>query len=345
MSEKLPASASATEEEDPRRDAASMTVLEHIAELRATLLRAFGLAAVAAILAWFFSDAIVNALLRPAQEAGQETLYFSAPMEAFLLKLKASAIVGLFLVLPLVLHQIYRFVMPGLLPREKRVVTPLLVAATSLFYLGVAFCFFVLLPMVVRFMLSFATESLQPWITANSYFDMAARLCLAFGLLFELPMVVFALSWVGVVNPRTLLRGWRYALVLILAVSAALTPPDVISQVMLAGPVMVLYLGSVLLSMLIRRRRHRQEPDPEDSADDGPPEPPDTPSSPAGGGGDDSPVPAEGPDLTGPGEGEAYRADEAAPRLRPAEGAQPRGPAGAGPESEPEGPEGPGQAD
>lgn len=241
-----------------------MTVLEHLAELRRTLFWAAGFAVVATIGAWFFSDHIVEALLAPAIEAGQEALYFSAPMEAFLLKLKASTVVGIFLVLPLILFKLYGFVLPGLHPGEKRLITPMLVAATALFYVGVGFCFFILMPMIIRFAVGFATETLRPWLTAGAYFALASRLCLAFGLLFELPMVVFALSWAGVVSPRTLLRAWRYALVIILVVSAILTPPDVISQVMLAGPVMVLYIGSVLISMAVRRRRS-----PSESPDEG----------------------------------------------------------------------------
>ncbi len=232
-----------------------MTMLEHIAELRRDILWSLALAIAGAVVAWFFSDQIVNELLEPARKAGQESLYFTAPMEAFLLKLKASTAVGLFLVLPLILFKLYSFVTPGLHPHEKRVVTPMLVAATGLFYVGVAFCFFILLPLVIRFAMGFATEQLQPWLTAREYFGLAVRLCLAFGLLFELPMVVLALSWAGVVQPRSLLRGWRYALVLILVVSAVLTPPDVISQIMLAGPVMVLYLASVIVAMLMQRRR------------------------------------------------------------------------------------------
>lgn len=242
---------------DETPETSSMTVLDHLAELRSTLMWALGMALVAAIAAWFVSDWIIETLLAPVQEAGQETLYFQAPMEGLLLKIKASAVMGLLFVLPLILYKIYSFVMPGLLAKEKRVVTPLLVTATALFYVGVSFCYAVLLPLVIRFALSFATESLQPWLTASSYFDLAARLCLAFGLLFELPMVVFALSWVGVVDPRTLLKGWRYAFLLILGVSALLTPPDIISQVLLGGPVMLLYIISVLISMLVRKRQRQ----------------------------------------------------------------------------------------
>jgi sec-independent protein translocase protein TatC len=146
----------------------------------------------------------------------------------------------------------------------------MLVSAVLLFYVGVAFCFFILMPLIINFAVGFATESLRPWLTADAYFALATRLCLAFGLLFELPMVVFALSWAGVVKPRTLLRTWRYALLIILVVSAVLTPPDVISQVMLAGPVMLLYIASVLIAMLVRRRRdtRKASEDADASGDD-----------------------------------------------------------------------------
>jgi sec-independent protein translocase protein TatC len=235
-----------------------MGFLGHLEELRRTLFWVMGIVMVATVCTWFFSDHIIDLLLRPAREAGQETLYFHAPMEAFLLKIKASLVVGVLVGFPLILHRIYMFVLPGLLPREKRVVTPLLLMATLLFYVGVLFCFLVLLPLVIRFAVGFATESMQPWLTVGSYFSMTARLCLAFGLLFELPMVVFALSWARVVHPRVMLKGWRWALLSILVASAVLTPPDIISQILLAGPVMLLYVASVLVSMVVRGREDRK---------------------------------------------------------------------------------------
>jgi sec-independent protein translocase protein TatC len=318
-----------------------MGFLDHLEELRRTLFWVIGTVMVATIVTWFFSGQIVDLLLRPAREAGQETLYFHAPMEAFLLKLKASLVVGVLVGFPLILYRIYMFVLPGLLPKEKRVVTPLLLAATLLFYVGVLFCFLILLPMVIRFALGFATESMQPWLTVDAYFGMTARLCLAFGLLFELPMVVFALTWARVVQPKTLLKGWRWALVTILAASAILTPPDIISQVMLAGPVMLLYLASVLVSMIVRRNEEKGRKDVTDGDDD--------PSGPEGGDGGGSrptstpsgqppeapelPLWDSGPEESAPGGGgqpENPRGPEGSssadpPDVRPASGTRARG--------------------
>lgn len=234
-----------------------MPITQHLAELRKTILWSALLAIVAAVLAWFFAEPIVDRLLRPAAVAGDQPLIFTGPMEAFILKIKASAVVGLFLVLPLILHRVYLFVIPGLHAHELRWATPLLASAVLLFYLGVAFCLFILIPLVIEFGLSQATEWLQPMLRATEYFGFVARLSLAFGLLFELPMVVFVLSWAGVVSPHFLLRGWRYALLLILVVAALLTPPDVVSQVLLAGPVMLLYVLSCGIAIIVTRRRRR----------------------------------------------------------------------------------------
>ena len=145
------------------------------------------------------------------------------------------------------------------LQRERRVVTPLLLASTLLFYTGVAFSFLVVCPAVIRFLLGFGTDIMQPLIGIGPYFSFVAQLSLAFGLVFELPVLVFFLSLAGIVDPRQLLRGWRFALLLIIVAAAILTPPDVFSQLAMAIPVSLLYILSVLVSIVVTRRRRRQE--------------------------------------------------------------------------------------
>ncbi len=102
---------------------------------------------------------------------------------------------------------------------------------------------------------------MEPLIGVGPYFNFVSRLCLAFGLVFELPLLVLFLSYIGILNPRTLLRTWRYAIIIIVAMSAMLTPPDVISQVMMAGPVVILYVGSVLISIAVTSRRNKENKD------------------------------------------------------------------------------------
>ena len=233
-----------------------MGLLDHLSELRSVLIHSLAAALVATILCWFWSADLLDMLIRPIHEQG---IYFTAPNEAFLTRLKLSAVVGLFVVAPFIFFKIYGFILPGLYKRERRLVTPLLLATTALFYTGVAFAFLVVIPQVMVFLLSFGTDAMEPLIGVGPYFNFVSRLCLAFGLVFELPLLVLFLSVIGIVNPRMLLRTWRYAIIIIVALSAALTPPDVISQVMMAGPVLVLYLGSVLVSIAVTSRRRNKD--------------------------------------------------------------------------------------
>lgn len=240
--------------EDP--EAGRMGLLDHLDELRSVLIQSSIAAFAATVLCWFWSADLLNIMILPIKEQG---IYFTAPNEAFLTRLKLSAVVGMFAVAPFIFFKFYGFVLPGLYQKERRVITPLLLATAVLFYCGIAFAFLVVIPQVMTFLLSFGTDVMEPLIGVGPYFNFVSRLCLAFGLVFELPLLVFFLSILGIVNPRILLRTWRFAVIIIVSLSAILTPPDVISQVMMAGPVMVLYLGSVLVSILVTSRRRKKD--------------------------------------------------------------------------------------
>jgi sec-independent protein translocase protein TatC len=247
-----------SESRDPaerQKEPGGMSLIDHLDELRRVLVHSLLAAGVAIILAWFWSEPMLDLLVRPVKEFG---VYFTAPNEAFLIRMKLSAIAGLFLVLPFILFRIYGFVLPGLYGRERKMVTPLLLTTTLLFYAGTAFCFLVVVPLVVRFMIGFGTSVMKPLLSIGPYFDFVAQMCLAFGLIFELPILVFVLSAIGIVNPRWLLRSWRWALVIIFTVSAILTPPDALSQCAMAIPVSLLYISSVLVAILATRGRERR---------------------------------------------------------------------------------------
>ncbi|MDO9693494.1 MAG: twin-arginine translocase subunit TatC [Candidatus Latescibacteria bacterium] len=239
-----------------RRPGGQMTLLDHLDELRTVLLQSLLVAVAAAVGAWFVSQRLLDLIVAPMTEAGQQ-VYFSQPTEAFMTRMKVAGVAGLIVVLPFVLLRVYRFVAPGLYPRERKLVTPLLIASVVLFYTGVAFAFLVMIPLVVKFMLGYATESVRPLIGIGPYFSFVAQTCLAFGLVFELPVAVLLLSAAGLVGARTLWAGWRYAAVIIVVVAAVLTPPDVVSQMLMAVPVMALYLLSVGAALLLERGRRR----------------------------------------------------------------------------------------
>ena len=233
-----------------------MGLLDHLDELRTVLIHSSFAALLATILCWFWSAELLDLLILPIKNEG---VYFTSPNEAFLTRLKLSGAVGLFVVAPFIFFKIYGFILPGLYRRERKVITPLLIATSVLFYTGASFAFLVVIPQVIKFLLGFETQALSPLIGVGPYFAFVSRLCLAFGLVFELPLLVLALSWIGVVSPRALLRTWRYAIIAIFTLSAILTPPDVVSQVMMAGPVLVLYISSVLVAMVVTRQKRKQD--------------------------------------------------------------------------------------
>jgi len=230
--------------------------LDHLEDLRRTLIQTSLAGFAATIICWFFSSQLLDILVRPIKDQG---VYFTAPNEAFLVRLKLAAAMGLFAVAPFIFFRLYMFIVPGLYQKEKKVVTPLLITTTILFYTGVSFGFLVVIPQVIVFLMSFGTAYLSPLIGIGAYFELVSRLVLAFGLVFQLPLVVLFLSVIGVVKPKTLLRTWRYAILAIFTASAFLTPPDVISQVMMAGPVLVLYWSSVLVALVVTRKQRKDD--------------------------------------------------------------------------------------
>jgi len=229
-----------------------MSFLDHLDELRAVLIQSILAVVVVSVVCWFFSGSILEFLLK---NLPLDSLYFHSPLEASMTRLKISVILGIMIAFPFVLFKVWSFVSPGLFANERKKIYPLVVTSSALFYTGVIFCYVLLIPSVMRFLLSFGTEHLNPLLSVSSYFTFIARLCFAFGLVFQIPVVVFILSIAGLVSPRFLLKQWRYAVVLTFVVAAVLTPPDVISQVMMAVPIVVLYIGSVLVAYITVRKK------------------------------------------------------------------------------------------
>lgn len=235
----------------PLEELASMSFLAHLEELRRTLFIMLGLGLVCTTVAWFFSDRILAILV--TQELGQ--VHYFGPTEGFMIRLKVAVVTGLMIAFPLLLARLWGFVAPGLFRHERRVVLPILVASSLLFYFGVAFSYAGVVPKTVAFFMSFASAELEPMINVTQYFTFVARFCLAFGIVFQLPLVVVLLAATGLVTPRQLWRTWRYGVLVIFIFAAWLTPPDAVSQVLLAGPVVVLYMLSMLVAWLVARRR------------------------------------------------------------------------------------------
>ena len=232
-----------------------MTIVEHLEELRKRLLYSLAAFGVATSAGYLFVERILAVVLRPV---GQ--VVFLAPTEAFFVRLKVAALAGVFLSLPVTLYQLWRFVSVGLTPTERRYSLSLIPAALALFVSGAAFAFLVILPIGVRFLLSYQTPNLVPMISVQAYTSFVTAFVLAFGLLFQLPVVILFLARLGVVTPAALAAGRKYALLAIVIASAVLTPGgDVVSQMLMAVPTYILYEVSILVARLVSPRPVAQE--------------------------------------------------------------------------------------
>ncbi|HUG88834.1 MAG TPA: twin-arginine translocase subunit TatC [Actinomycetota bacterium] len=240
---------------------ATMSFLEHLEELRRRVLWSLGaLVAGAGVGFWLTTRYDVIGFLtrpvRPLLEDGRLT--YLHPTEPFMVTIKVGIFVGAVIALPVVFYHFWRFVAPGLVEKEKRIFIPALLSSVGLFVGGAALAFFVVLPFGLRFFLGFATESLQPMITINEYFSFAMQITLMFGLVFETPLVILVLTWVGVLSPRTIRKYRRHAIAAMTIVSAVITPADIVSMLLMLVPLYLLFEISLALASVIERRRERR---------------------------------------------------------------------------------------
>jgi sec-independent protein translocase protein TatC len=233
-----------------------MSLTEHLDELRTRIIRALAATAVGFALAYGWATELVGFLVRPLVSQGLAVdVIGTGVTDAFFTKLKVAAIAGIFIASPVIFFQAWRFVSPGLYAREKRVALPFTVAATFFFTAGAAFCYEFVFPVAFHFFLEqFASISLGPQIRISEYLTFASRMLLAFGVTFELPVASFFLARVGIITHRTLIDWARYAVVVIFVVAAVLTPgPDVASQLLMAAPLLVLYVLSIGIAWMFGR--------------------------------------------------------------------------------------------
>jgi len=232
-----------------------MSFLDHLDALRGVLVASAIAVLGTSVVYWFYSGRILDWLVAAVPV---DYLIFSAPSEALMVRTRLSFTLGGLTSFPYVAYRVWRFVTPGLFANESRRIMSVVVASSVLFYVGTAFCYFFVAPAVVNFMLGYATEHVRPMITVGAYFDTVLRMCFAFGLVFQLPVAMLLISLTGLVTPGLFLRQWRWAIVIIFIASAIFTPPDPVSQVLMATPLCVLYIGSALVSLVVVRRRERE---------------------------------------------------------------------------------------
>ena len=230
-----------------------MSFLDHLEELRWRILKSLAVVILFSIVAYLFSEHLLSFLTRPVPEDVQ--LIFTTPTGAFLVSIKVAIIFGILASLPVIFYQIWAFVIPGLLEKEIRLAVTVVASATLCFLLGFAFAYFIILPFGLRFLFSCQTSYLAPMPDISSYVGFAGRLFLAFGIVFELPLLSYLLSKMGLLTPAFLRSKRRYAIAVIFILAALLTPPDVITQILLAAPLILLYEVSIWISAAVTRKR------------------------------------------------------------------------------------------
>jgi sec-independent protein translocase protein TatC len=252
-----------------------MPLTAHLEELRWRLLKSLLAIGVGFAVSYQFSDLLFSLLTDPLlglnvggpDDARHVRLIGTGVVEAFFTKLKVSAISGLFLASPICFFQMWRFIAPGLYPHERRHAIPFAVAGTVFFVSGAAFCYALVLPVGYRFFIEqYGTIGVDPEIRIAEYLSFTSRMLLAFGVTFELPVVTFFLARVGIVTHKTMLGYLRYAILLIFILAAILTPgPDVASQLLMAGPLLVLYGASIGVAYVFGKAPPASDENPPES--------------------------------------------------------------------------------
>jgi sec-independent protein translocase protein TatC len=233
----------------PNSREANLSFLGHLAELRRRLIYCLVGVIICAAIAWNFAEPIMSLVLAPVLERlpDDRALIYTGLPDAFAASLKISLWAGFMASAPFCLYQIWAFVAPGLLPEEKAKAPRLTAMAAVLFAAGALFAYFVAFPLTFDFFLAFSSEGLQPLLTVDRYMSLVMGLAAAFALSFQLPLVLMFLARLGLITPEFLKKQRSYAIIAIFIVAAILTPPDVVSQILLAGTLIILYELSVVL--------------------------------------------------------------------------------------------------
>ncbi|MBI4735561.1 MAG: twin-arginine translocase subunit TatC [candidate division NC10 bacterium] len=251
-------------------DDAKMPFLAHLEELRKRLIVCFSAIGIAFILTFNFRTTFLQLLQRPLTtdvvmgrrfpfigfrfKPAIAKLTALGPAETLWTHFKVAFIAGLFVALPVVLYQLWKFIEPGLLPKERRFALPFVILSTICFFAGAVFCFFIVLPLALQFLLTF-DPSIQQMPRFSEYVDFTLKFLLAFGVIFELPLAMTIAARLGLVTPQFLARNRKYAILINFIIAAILTPtPDIFNQSLMALPLCVLYEVGILAARLTARR-------------------------------------------------------------------------------------------
>ena len=239
-------------------DEKKLPLTAHLQELRKRLIFSFIAIGIGFVICYAFADTLFQILARPLMKimpAGG-SLIFTSVAEAFFTYMKIGFIAGVILASPFILYQIWAFIAPGLYRHEKGYIVPFVLGGSLFFTLGVLFGYFIAIPVGFRFLLGYATDFIKPMPSMKEYLTFTVKFLLAFGLVFEFPVVLVLLARIGIVDAKMLSKQRRYAILLVFILAAVVTPsPDLLTQVLTAIPLIALYELSILLSRIFGKKK------------------------------------------------------------------------------------------
>ncbi|KHD87281.1 MAG: preprotein translocase [Bdellovibrio sp. ArHS] len=241
-------------------DSRAQSLYEHLADLRKRLINCALILVVATGICYGFSDQIFNFVRAPiAPYLPGGGLIYTGPLDKFIAHLKLAFVCGILVSCPFWLHQVWLFVAPGLYSKERKYTLGFIVSGTVLFVLGAAFSYYIALPMAFEFLMHFGGDVDKPMISIDQYMGFFTQMCLMFGVAFELPLVIVVLGMLGIVSQSFLRKNRRYAIMTIAVIAAIITPPDLLSMVMMLTPMWVLFEAAVLIVGVFEKKREFTE--------------------------------------------------------------------------------------
>lgn len=242
------------ENDAPENERETMSLLQHLEEFRKVIIISLLAIGIASIISFFFIDQILGVITRPLDAQGIRLVY-TAITEGIFVKFKIALVAGTFFAAPVALWQAWRFVVPALYPHEKKYVYRLVPISIILFVSGVVFAYFAIFPVAIFVLIKLASE-FDPMLTISKYLSFTLTFLIPFGLIFELPLVVYFLTKIGVITPEWLVRNRKYAVVSTFIIAAILTPgPDPLSQTIMAAPMLILYEVGVLVARAVAKKK------------------------------------------------------------------------------------------
>jgi sec-independent protein translocase protein TatC len=245
-----------TEDDDSR-----MPFLAHLEELRSRLVRSAIAVGVCFLGTYLFKEELYQGLAQPlkaAMPAGAKLIY-TAPAEAFFTYLKISLLAAIVVASPIIFYQFWRFIAPGLYDHERKAVWPFVLVSSVLFMVGAVFCYTMVFPYAFQFFMSFATDDIVPMLSLKSYLSFSATLLFAFGVIFEMPLVLVFLGRIGVISSKGLKKNRKYAVLIMFVAGAMFTPPDVVTQIMMAVPLIILYEISIWMVVATEKKKAERQ--------------------------------------------------------------------------------------